>query len=134
MIGKMIYLENIRRGKRTFYVNGVEEKVWYDNFEGSNTNEKVKIKCGSLMSETLTKIGDKGNCTFNTFNWAFEIDSNDYFAFSHGTYAVVWSKHALTYSKVLKDTGKSYFKPKQFTPDDIKRIIKIRKKRGQRIC
>lgn len=130
----VIYLENMRRGKKTYYVNGMDVKVWYDNFYGDNTHDFIKIKETSLMSECFDFIGCCGNCWFNRKNWGFEIDNERYFAFSHGTYVVIWDKAEKEYIKLCGWGAKSKFHHRRkFNEEDIKRFIKTRKKRGQRI-
>lgn len=130
----VIYLENMKRGKKTYYVNGMDVKVWYDNFYGSNAHETIKIKTTSLMSECFDFVGCVGNCWFNKKNWGFEIENERYFAFSCGTYVAIWDKIKKEYIKLCGWGTKSKFHNRQkFSEDDIKRFIKTRKKRGQRV-
>lgn len=130
-----IYLENMKHGKRTFYVNGIGEKVWYDNFYGSNCSEIIRIKCDSLLDLSFSKIGSVGNCWFDRSNWEFEIENDSYFVFSMNTYCVIWDKINECYIKVIKFRFRKsgIISDTKFTDDDIKRIIKNRTKRGMRV-
>ena len=131
----IIFLEKAKRGKRTYYINGMNEKVWYDNYEGLNTNETFKIKSESILCETFMQIGSVGNIWFNTLNWGFEMENNRFYAFSHGSYAVIWDKYKKEYIKVSRYGKRSKFhKNSIFTEMDIIRFCKVRLKRGQRFC
>lgn len=126
---QIIYMPKIKFGTRSFYVNGIDEKVWYDNFYSEDCSRKIKIKCGSLLSMAVDKIGGSGksNCKFNEKNWSFELENDNYFAFSANAYFVVYDKINQTYQKYYKNP---YIRNANY---DFSSIVKDRIKKGLKV-
>jgi len=133
----IVYLPEMQRGRTTKRIvdNDFKEFILYNNFHSKHTKDTIRIKCGSLLVETFELIGEKGNCWFNKSNWGFEIENDRYFAFSHGNYSVVWDKVDMVYKKHIKSSSRASVMSSKIrlSEDDIKRIIKMRVKRGQRV-
>ncbi len=130
----IVYLENMYRGKNTWRINGVGVKIWYNNFFGVNTKEFISIRSGSLMNKCFDFIGGHCDCWYNKSNNSFEMENDSSFAFSYGTYVVVWDKLSFSYKKLCRPNVKSSFYNRSvFSDADIVRFTKMRNKRGVRV-